>query len=273
LSPLEFFAQQILFVGPLAAPIWIAGLWRSCVKPPLPELRIFPIAYAVMVILFYALHGKAYYLALAYPVFLAAGALAFEGWLQNPLWRGVALGAVTVAGLALAPLALPILPPDHYGAYARALGIRGSAAATEKGAQGALPLHPAGMFGWREMAAKVAAVYRSLPPAERAKAVFYGRDYGEASAVNIYGKSLGGPPAISGHNNYFYWGPGNTGGSVVITLGNDVAPLMRDYQSVTPAGRIDSPYAKPYETGVPIYILRRPRVPLATLWPQLRYFE
>ena len=66
----------------------------------------------------------------------------------------------------------------------------------------------AGQFGWREMAAKVSGVYRALPPEQRAKAVFYGRDYGEASAVNIYGTALHGPAAISGHNNYYLWGPG-----------------------------------------------------------------
>src|ERR1700722_14992925 len=63
LSPLAFFGQQILFVGPVAALIWLAGLWRWSVKPSMPELRVFPIAYAVTAVLFYGLHGKANYLA------------------------------------------------------------------------------------------------------------------------------------------------------------------------------------------------------------------
>jgi hypothetical protein len=273
LSPLGFLAQQILFVGPLAAPIWIAGLWFWSVKPPLPEFRIFPIAYAAMIVLFYLLHGKAYYLAPIYPVLLAGGAVAIENWLKNPVWRGLAIGAVASTGVVLAPLALPLLPPDQYGGYARMLGIRGSAATTEKGAQSSLPLHLAGMFGWREMAEKIAEIYRALPPDQRARAVFYGRDYGEASAVILYGQPIGGPPAISGHNNYFFWGPGNADGSVMIVLGNDVVPLMRNYQSVTLAGRIENRYAEAFETNLPIYILRQPRVPLSTLWPRLKYFE
>ncbi len=273
LSPLGFFAQQVLFAGPAAAPIWIAGLWRFSVRPPLPHLRVFPIAYAVMVVLFFLLHGKAYYLAPIYPVLLAGGAVAIEGWLGGAISRGVVLAAVSVIGLLLAPLALPVLPPPLYGSYARALGIPSGAAATERGRLSALPQHLAGMFGWQEMAAKVAAIYRALPEAERARTVFYGRDYGEAAAIDVYGKALSGPPAVSAHNNYFLWGPKNDDGAVVITLGGDVGQLMANYSSAQIVGHIDSPYAIPYETDVPIYVLRGPRMPLSVLWPKLKHYE
>ena len=267
LSPLGFFAQQMLFAGPAAAPIWIAGLWRFILRPPWPELRAFPIAYAVMAALFFVLHGKAYYLAPVYPVLLAGGAVAIERGFKWPILRGATIALVGGIGLLLAPLALPVLPPEHYGDYARTLHIPSGAAATEKGKQSTLPLHLAGMLGWREMAAKVDAVANALPPAERARAVFYGRDYGEAAAVAIYGHV----PAVSGHNNFFLWGPKN--GEVVITLGNDVTTLTENYRSVSVAGRIDTPYAMPYETGVPVIVLRRPRVPLQTLWPKLRHYD
>ncbi|HEY6621226.1 MAG TPA: hypothetical protein VIY68_16890 [Steroidobacteraceae bacterium] len=56
------------------------------------------------------------------------------------------------------------------------------------------------------MAAKLAAVYNALPPADRAKVVFLGTDYGEAAAIDIFGPPWGLPPAIIGHNNYFLWG-------------------------------------------------------------------
>jgi 4-amino-4-deoxy-L-arabinose transferase-like glycosyltransferase len=273
LSPLAFFGQQLLFAGPMAAPIWLAGLWRFSVKPEQPELRVFPIAYAVMVVMFYALQGKAYYLAPVYPVLLAGGGVALEGWLRGTVLRGLAIGAVSVSGLLLLPVTLPVLPPAQFGAYARALGLPAGAAATEKGAQAALPLHLAGMFGWRQMAAKVSRVYSNLSPAERAKAVFYGRDYGEAGALDVYGPALHGPPAIAGHNNYFLWGPKTHDGEVVITLGDDVAPLMANYRSAELVGHIDSPYAEAYEAHAPIYVLRGPRVPLAVLWPKLKYYQ
>ena len=85
LSPLAFLGQQALFMLPPSAAIWLAGLWRFSVRPPLPALRAFPIAFVVMQVLVYLLHGKAYYLAAFYPILFAGGALAIEGWLARPI--------------------------------------------------------------------------------------------------------------------------------------------------------------------------------------------
>ena len=273
LTPLEFFGQQVLFVGPAAAPVWLAGLWRFSAKPKLTELRAFPIAYAVMVVIFLELHGKAYYIVPIYPVLLAGGAVTIEEWLSWKALRGAVLIAVTVVGVLLAPLALPILPPEEYALYAASLGIPSGAASSERGERATLPPQLAGMFGWPEMAAKVAAVYNALPSDERAHAVFYGRDYGEAAALEIYGPALHGPPVVAGNNNYYLWGPKQFDGSVVIVLDGDVTPLMRNYESIQVVGRIDSPFAQSWEAHMPIYILRRPRVSLQTLWPHLKHYE
>jgi hypothetical protein len=98
----------------------------------------------------------------------------------------------------------------------------------------------------------------ALSPADRAKAVFLSVDYGEAAAIDIFGLPLGLPPAISGHNNYYLWGPQGHGGSVLIVLGPYWGGLLTAYRRVEVAGEIDNRYAMPYETG-PIYVLRDPR--------------
>ena len=77
-------------------------------KPSLPELRVFPIAYATMLVLFYVLHGKAYYLAPVYPVLLAGGAVAMESWFKWSPLRCAVIGLVSIVGALLAPLAVPI---------------------------------------------------------------------------------------------------------------------------------------------------------------------
>jgi hypothetical protein len=272
LSPLAFLGQQALFMLPPAAAIWLAGLWRFSVRPPLPALRAFPIAFVAMQILVYLLHGKAYYLAAFYPILFAGGALAIEGWIASPILRGVAAAAIAITGIVIAPVALPILPPADYAAYAHALGMSSRASAMEKGAASVLPQYLADMFGWREMAEKVSAVYNALPPEERAKAVFFGRNYGEAAALDIYGPAFNGPPAISAHNTYYLWGPLGFDGSVVIMVG-DTARIAPQFDSVTRAGELDSPYAMPYETNVPISILRGLHVPLALAWPKLKHYD
>jgi hypothetical protein len=273
LSPPAFIGQQLLFVGPASAPIWLAGLWRFTIRPPFPQLRVFPIAYGVMVALVYVLHGKAYYITSIYPVLLAGGALAIESWLARPTYRWVAAGVIGGAGVVIAPLALPILPPSHYASYAHALGISSQASATEKGADGALPQQLADMFGWREMAEKVSNVYNALPPDLRARAIFFGRNYGEAAAIDIYGPALHGPPAISPHNNYYLWGPQGHDGSIVIVVGGDPARYTRDYQTIERVGELTSPYARRDETDIPIYVLRDRNIPFAAAWPGLKHYN
>jgi Dolichyl-phosphate-mannose-protein mannosyltransferase len=272
LSPVAYMLQEMLLVGPATAPLWIAGLWRLITDKSAPGLRAIPIAYVAMAALFVVIHGKAYYLAPIYPTLFAAGGVAFEGWLGRPAWRWIAV-VVVASGVGALPMALPVLPPPQLGAYSRAIGLSPSHTAFERGAQSPLPQYFADMFGWREMAAKVSAVYQSLPPADRERAVFFGRNYGEAAALDIYGPALGGPPAISGHNNYFLWGPRGFDGSVVITVGADVATVAKEFGDIEVAGHLDDPYAMPFETNINIYVLRSPRRPLAEIWPMLKHFD
>jgi hypothetical protein len=273
LPPLAFAGQQIVFVGVASTPIWLAGLWGLSVRPPLPHLRVFSIAYGVMIALLYAVHGKAYYLTPIYPVLLAAGALAIEGWLVRPAQRRVAIAAVAAAGVLTMPVVLPILPPGDWASYAHALGMSSRTSATQTQDQGVLPQYFADMFGWREMAEKVSAVYNALPPGERAKAVFFGRNYGEAAAIDVYGPALHGPPAISGHNNYYLWGTRGYDGSVLITVGRDPVRFANLYRSVERAGEITNPYGVSSETNLSIYVLRGPRMPFTRVWPRLKHYD
>jgi len=272
LSPVAFFVQQLLLMGPLAAPVWIAGLWVSLRRPKHALYRAFPIAYAILFIFFVISHGKAYYISPIYPTLLGIGAVAIESWLQSAVWRRAALRTVAVAGAIAAPMAIPVLSEKAFIAYSTMLGLAPSATAAEHQKLGLLPQHFADQHGWPEMAAQVAAVYNALPTADRAKAVFLGVDYGEAAAIDIFGTPLGLPPAISGHNNYYLWGPQGHDGSVLIVLGPYWGELLPAYRRVELAGEIANPYAMPYETG-PIYVLRDPKVPFSLIWPRLRHFE
>jgi hypothetical protein len=275
LSPLAFLVQQVLLIGPLAAPVWIAGLWASSHRPKHAVYRAFPIAYVILFVFFVVSHGKAYYITPIYPTLLGIGAVAIESWLQIPAWRRArraALVSVTVAGVIAAPMAIPILSEKAFISYSTTLRIAPSATAAEHQKLGLLPQNFADQHGWPEMAAQVAAVYNALPQADRAKAVFLGLDYGEAAAIDIFGQPLGLPPAISGHNNYYLWGPQGHDGSVLIVLGPYWGGLLPAYAKVEIVGEIENPYAMPYETG-PIYVLRDPKVPFSYIWPRLKHYD
>ena len=267
----DFFVQQMLQTGPIAALVWLAGLWAGAVRPKPAVARAFPIAWAILLLLFVSQHGKPYYLSPIYPILFGLGAVRIEAWLANRVARGAVLALVAVAGAVTAPLTLPILPVETFVRYQAALGFTPSTGERQK--LGALPQYYADMFGWREMAEKVAAVYRALPPEERARAVFWGNNYGEAAAIDVFDRPLGLPPALSGHNQYFLWGPRGHDGSVIIIIGGDTDHYAQLFRSYTVAGHVGAPYAMPYETDLPIYVLRGMKMPLARFWPTVKSYN
>jgi 4-amino-4-deoxy-L-arabinose transferase-like glycosyltransferase len=271
MSPAAFLLQQVLQIGPLAALVWLAGLWAGMTRPSPVVARAFPIAWLILFAVFDASHGKPYYLAPIYPTLLALGAVRIESWIAGLRLRAALLGLIAVAGLVIAPLTLPILPVEAFVRYQHAIGFTPSVG--EKLKTGALPQYYADMFGWPQMAAKVAAIYWSLPPHERASAVFYGENYGEAAAIDVFGARLGLPPAISGHNNYYLWGPRGHDGSVMIIVGGSPRHYAEVFRSYAVAGRTEAPYAMPYETGRPIYVLRGLKTPLPEFWPTVKNYH
>ena len=268
----SFFLQQFILTGPLPGIVWLAGLWAGIVRPRLAVVRAFPIAWLILILVFDASHGKDYYVAAIYPTLLALGAVRIEQWIGNALARGALLACIVISNAYIAPLSLPILPLDTLIRYQSAIGVKPSSAGEHRKV-GALSQIYADMFGWREMAAKVAAVYRSLPAQDRARAVFFGNNYGEAAAIDVFGRGLGLPPAISGHNNYYLWGPRGHDGSVIIILGGSPKQYAALFRSFEVAGRITNRYAMPDETDMPIYVLRGMKVPLEQYWPHVKSYN
>jgi len=273
LSPVEFFLQQVLIMGPVAAPVWLSGLFAGAWRPKYQVFRALPVAYVLLFALFVVDHGKAYYLSSIYPILFAVGAVAIEGWLAQKVWRSVALCSVAIGGLITLPIAVPVFSEQGTIRYSAALGLAPSATAGETIKQAALPQHMADMHGWPEMAAKVAKVYWALPPADRARAVFLGWNYGEAAAIDLYGRRLGLPPAISNHNNYWVWGPRGADGSVLIVVGGTRKDYADWVRSIEEAGRTDAAYAMPYETDQPIFVLRGTKEPLEKSWAKMKNFR
>ena len=122
------------------------------------------------------------------------------------------------------------------------------------------------------MVALVQKAYLRLNPEERAHCRIFGQNYGEAGAVDVLGRKLGLPPAISGHNSYWLWGPGGGDVDVVIIIGGDRADNARYFESIEIVGQTASPWSMPYERGLDVSIGRRPKVDLRQAWPELRHY-
>src|SRR4029077_576189 len=98
-------------------------------------------------------------------------------------------------------------PVESFVRYQMALGM--APRTEEHQALGSLPQYCADQHGWEQLVSRVAEASARLTPAERARAVVFGQNYGEAAAVDVLGARLGLPHAISGHNSYWMWGPAN----------------------------------------------------------------
>ena len=269
LSPLGYLGAQLEMTGLLLGAIALCGLVWLLARN---GLRWLGYAYVLLIAMMIALHAKDYYPAAVYSILLAAGSVAVEAWTARVrVIRPIVAGLAVVEGLVILPLVVPVLPVPTLMAYMHALGK--SPSSSEHHQMGLLSQDYADMHGWREMVASVAQVYDSLPPEERRDTVILGDNYGEAAAVDVFGRKLGLPPAASGHNSYFLWGPSNTGHPTVIAVNSDVADARKVCASATVAAIAGtSPYAMPYEQHVPIVLCRGLRISLGALWPRTKHY-
>jgi hypothetical protein len=272
ISPLGFLFEQIYTMNPFNLPLWLAGLYFLLRSPAGKPYRFLGWTFVVLWLLFTVLHAKSYFLAPAYTFLFAAGAVTVErGLIRRRRLRLVYVLALLALGLFLAPVAMPILPPATWTHVYAFLG--GDAGAQQDPHQtGLLPQWLADRFGWQTMTATVANVYATLPPSDRAQACIFTLNYGEASALAFFGPAAQLPPAISGHNTFWLWGPGSCGGKVLITVGLPQADLRSSFGSITPAATITCRYCMPEEDNIPIFVVREPKLPLRTLWQGAKHF-
>jgi hypothetical protein len=273
LSPISFATSQILDLHPLNAPLWLVGLVWLLFGSTGRRFRALGIVFAATFAVLAVQHSKPYYLGPAFPMLLAAGAFVVEGFTEarSRRWVRPALLVVLATGGALtAPLAIPVLPVETVIAYQRVLGV--TPTPSEKNRLGPLNQHFADRFGWQELTREVARIYAALPVEERVKAKIVTRNYGEAGAIDYYGRHYGLPSAVSQHNNYYLWGPGRDVAPVLILVGWSSADLAGSFARVDVAGRVESRYAMPFETRWPIHLCRGLKLPLDEAWRQGKMF-
>ncbi len=270
LSPLEFVISQIMILHPFTAPVWVAGLIFLFFDKQGKHYRMFGIAYIAILILMLGTNSKNYYLQASYPMLFAGGAVFWEKWQGNyTKWlKPVYIAVLIIGGVILIPMALPVLSVDEYIKYQQTFG---EPPKTEVGHISPLPQLYSDMFGWPEMVETVAKVYNNLPPKDRAKAAIVAENYGEAGAIDFFGPSYGLPKAISGHQNYYLWGPRNYTGEVLILLGMSKEDTNL-CKSVEESEKVGHPYAMDYEHYT-ILICRDLKGGLQKNWPNVKHWN
>jgi len=265
-NPLAFVLQQALVMGPGAVPVWLAGLLGLGRNRRLSGLAW---SYPVLLVLYGALGAKVYYMAPIYPLSIAAGSVVWERALQRTASRLALSAFVALTSLAILPAATPILPLGEYLAYQSVIDLR--PVKMERRQTGLVPQHFADQLGWNSLVATAERAVAAIPPDERSSAAILTEDYGQASALAFLGRDEGLPVAISGHNQYYLWGP-HGDHPVLIAIGVPRATLLGAYRSVTRIDTYEDPYVLPYSNHLPVYLCRDPRVPLTAFWPHLRRY-
>src|SRR5664279_5459493 len=197
--------QFLICVNLFAGPLWIAGLFAYLRDR---QYRVLAWMYLIPLALFVLGKGRGYYLAAAYPMLLAMGAVVGERWaasLSKP-WRR-AVEALFFAGLAACGLYICalILPLASSGPL-RSFALRNNGDLREE-------------IGWDELVRNVSTIRDSLPPEQRAAVGVIVGNYGEAGAIEILGPAYNLPRPISMTNSAWLRGYPEPPPSTLIVLG------------------------------------------------------
>jgi 4-amino-4-deoxy-L-arabinose transferase-like glycosyltransferase len=244
--------------------VWVAGLrflWRS----GQPMWRALVWAYGLLYLVFALTTGaQVYYLAGVYVSLVAAGAVPVDGWLHERPARLRVLAAATVITTAASVLVvLPVLPAANVGWTYKTSAISGES------------------IGWPQLVSTVRTAWVAIPAPQRASAVIFTADYSEAAAINELGRGTGLPTAVSGHNSYWWWGPGNPDATTVLAVapgpdaaGDYAAYLRQFFTSVRVVATLSNPDGiHNIEWGGHVYLCTGPRQPWGQMWPRLRHYD
>ena len=252
---LVFVGLQIVLVSPFLVPVWVAGAVALFRRPEWRRYRVLAWAWALVTLLYFAVGGKGYYTAGVLLILAAAGSVVtVEWWARSAVRRAAVAAAVVASGAVTSVLMLPIFPPDRLPALI--VEINYDAGET---------------IGWPAFADSLAAVHRSLPAADRERAIVLTGNYGEAAAVARYGPERGLPRAYSGHNSVADFGIPPERADVVIAIGFAESKLRELFAEVTNAGQVDLRVdIDNDEDGTPIWVCRQPRESWASAWDRIR---
>jgi 4-amino-4-deoxy-L-arabinose transferase-like glycosyltransferase len=270
-TPVSFLVDQVRNMHPWTLPIWGAGLVALFVSPRVKSYRMLGILFlTVLAILIANRTSRSVYLLPAYPALFAAGGVWWESRIRGSRLRAAAVIVLTLGLAVTIPLAIPVLPVDRYVRYSAALGA--APGTEERTALGRLPQFFADRQGWNRFVAEIEDVWHQLPADEQRRAVVMAGNYGEAGAIErLAGRR--GLRAISGHNNYWLWGPDGATGDVLIVLTRNRARLEQFFTTVEQRSETDCGDCMPYENHLPIYVCRGLKTPLVQVWPSLKHYE
>ncbi len=255
----KYVLLQLIILNPALLPAQVRGLRTMSAQH---RYRALVWTFALLEVVFLLSGGKPYYPA-PILVLLAAAGVAATPTLRDdasataPVRRRLAgrYLAVVALGLLLAPAVVPVLPEATFASSPYA--AQDDARAT---------------IGWPQLAAQVDASIAQLPVAEREHAVVLTHSYGEAGALQRFGRS--GLPIVSGHNSLWSYGRPAPDTVSVIVIGYPTSELTAWFSRCRSLGTLHTPHGLDnQENGAPVSACAGIRHPWTALWPTIRHYD
>ena len=247
----QFMACANLF----AAPVWLIGLYAVLRDR---RYRMLAWLYLVPLLVFWLDKGRFYYVAEAYPMLLAMGAVACERWLTRiPRWSQLAVEAVFFAGvLFIGGYSFAGWVPLASSGPLRDFALQHSGDLREE-------------IGWDELVKTVANIRDSLPPEQQANLGITVGNYGEQGAIEIFGPAYRLPPPISTTNSAWLRGYPTPPPTTLIVLGITKEEANSIFTGCRLAGHNGNAYGIKNEESQDhpdIFVCGPPREPWSELW-------
>ena len=253
--------QFLLCVNLFAAPVWLAGLVYVLRDP---RYRMLGWMYLIPLALFLFSKGRFYYVSPAYPMLLAAGAVAGERWvLSLTRWRRISVETIFFSGLAVVGAYIcALLIPFALSGPLRDFALRNNGDLREE-------------IGWDELVKTVAGIRDSLPPDQQTSVGVLVGNYGEQGAIEMLGPVYHLPPPISMTNSAWLRGYPAQLPTMLIVLGFSQKGADRAFTGCHLAGHNGNSEGVKNEESQShpdIFVCGPPRQPWPEFWKQYQAF-
>ena len=252
-TTIGFLIDQILMNFP-AIVIWITALLLLLFFNSGKKYRVFGLIYIFTVAIILILRGKSYYTLGLYPILFAFGGMVVDQYFKNYLKYAV-IGFMILLSFIMLPLSLPIYSHDKIAEITKPIAEFTNR--WEDGKIHNLPQDYADMTGWKELSEIVIHQYQSLPDSLRQNCQIFAGNYGQAGAINFYGKKHHLPEVICFNDNFILWAPDSIHNSPLIYVNHNPGDIPMLYHSYKLVGQVNNEYFR--ENGLKIYICTGPR--------------
>ncbi len=257
---LQLLPFQLLLIGVPLVPVCYLGLTGLFRRNEWRPVRPIAVAYLVSVGLTLVAGGQIYYPFGLLAFVFAAGTVPTTEWIaragiRRRRWpvRAVALNAVISAVISL-----PLLPVDLVGHTP------------------VVALNPTvgDEVGWPTYVHTLAGVYQALPASDKANAVIFTGNYGEAGAIVRYGAEYGLPAVYSGQNELYFHGPPPEADTTVVVWNESPRHIESIFDGCQIRATMDNGVGVDNEEqGSAVLVCRVPPAGWASTWPRLQHYD